>query len=255
MLEKASFVVSGLATRTKAHAWPPFRRKRLALRQLLRALFGQYAIDTVIDVGANRGQFAKFLRYEVGFKGRLVSFEPNPMLYSDLSRISRHDASWQVLPFALARESGSMSFNLMARSELSSLLVPDSRFSDACQDANRVETVITVDARTLDDVLGSELRGIHPESTYLKLDTQGYDLHVLEGASRYLNTARALQTELSFVPLYHGSSDWLSVQAYLSKRDFHLAGVFPVTREENLRMIEADGVFVRVNDADSAVAR
>jgi len=244
-MNRLQFTAQAASTRLKAALWPPFRRKRALLREHLRALFARRRIDAVLDVGANRGQYARFLRYEVGYAGRIWSFEPNPDLQPALRARAAHDGRWTVLPYALSSASGTLRLNIMARSELSSVLAPDASHTAVCADSNVVTRTAEVPARTLDSLLDGELRSLDAASTYLKLDTQGHDLEVLAGASRLLAACPALQTELSFVPLYAGMPEWRGAVDFLQRHGLELNGLFPVTRDAQLRLIEADGVFVR----------
>jgi hypothetical protein len=80
---------------------------------------------------------------------------------------------------------------------------------------------------------------------YLKLDTQGYDLEVLRGAARSLERVVALQSEIAFVPLYAGMPSWRESFERIEALGFAPSGIFSVTREPSLRLVEADCVFVR----------
>lgn len=71
------------------------RKKNPSLRAHLRNVIHRHAIDVVIDVGANDGQFALLLRSE-GFRGTIYSFEPVNSTYEQLRRIAQHDANWEV---------------------------------------------------------------------------------------------------------------------------------------------------------------
>jgi hypothetical protein len=68
-----------------------------ALASPLQELFAQLRIDTVIDVGANLGQYYEFLRDRIGFTGRIVSFEPHPDLAAQLKKRARADKGKQKL--------------------------------------------------------------------------------------------------------------------------------------------------------------
>jgi hypothetical protein len=105
---------------------PRWRLGNLPLATHLQALFALLNVDCVLDVGANRGQFAAFLRHEVGYTGHISSFEPQPACLRDLEANASRDPLWKIYGFALGNESGQAPLNIMRASELTSFLSPDS---------------------------------------------------------------------------------------------------------------------------------
>ena len=75
---------------------PRWRLGNLALATHLQALFALLNVDCVLDVGANRGQYGTFLRREVGYTGRIASFEPQPACLRDLHAKASRDPLWEV---------------------------------------------------------------------------------------------------------------------------------------------------------------
>ena len=84
-----------------------------------------------------------------------------------------------------------------------------------------------------------------PQRLFLKLDTQGYDLEVLRGATATLSRVVALQSEISFVPIYAGMPSWRESIQRIGELGFAVTGIFAVSRDASLRLVEADCVFVR----------
>lgn len=242
MSGRLAFQIEAAARRIAARI-PRRRREKRELADHLRKLFAALAVDCVFDVGANRGQYYRFLRHEVRYDGPVVSFEPIPELAGMLRSIARHDGRWIVYDCALAAAPANASFNVMAKPVFSSFLAPDHAHTAAYRDRNAVSRTITVPVRTLDAIV-AELP--HPANrAYLKLDTQGSDLEVLRGASAMLAQVVGLQSELSFVPLYRGMPNWRAAATDIVSRGFAPSGFFSVTRGADFRLIEADGVFVR----------
>src|SRR5262245_54527233 len=104
---------------------PRWRFARLAMATRLREIFGDYNIETVIDVGANNGQYRNFLRNEVGFQGKIASFEPLPDLAESLRRRARRDdPEWSIYACALGRQPGGLDINVMANALFSSFRQP-----------------------------------------------------------------------------------------------------------------------------------
>lgn len=117
------------------------------------------------------------------------------------------------------------------------------------EEKSKIINKATVQVRTLDDYepLFAELLVSHP---YLKLDTQGFDLEVLMGASSLLPNVCALQTEASVRAIYDGMPDYRETLDYLSKSGFALSHSFPVCHDRALRLVEFDCVAVNSSFAD-----
>ena len=77
---------------------PKWRLQSFPLAARLRQLFVHHRIEKVIDVGANEGQYRDFLRNQVGFDGRIESFEPTPALVARLHEKARGDRDWRFTP-------------------------------------------------------------------------------------------------------------------------------------------------------------
>lgn len=240
--------------RLAARLTPPWRGKDRPLAALLRGVFERRRVDCVLDVGANRGQYFRFLRYRLGFTGPVASFEPIPELAADLADRARFEENWTIFPCALGATPGSLRLNVMARHSFSSALTPDHSHTDTFAEKNVVERVIEVPVRTLDDAWSEISAAWQVYRPYLKLDTQGYDLEVLAGGREALAAVPALQTELSFQPLYIGMPDWRRSIDTVAAAGFEVASLFPVTCDAEQRLIEADCVFVRGADAPPVAA-
>jgi len=81
---------------------------------------------------------------------------------------------------------------------------------------------------------------------FLKTDTQGFDLRVLDGAHSLLSDRIVgAQVELSVIPIYEAMPEFLEVIASMRQRGFTLTGMFPVETDRAMRVYEFDGIFVR----------
>jgi hypothetical protein len=100
-----------------------------------------------------------------------------------------------------------------------------------------------VDVRRPDDMWPSMVEGASP--VYLKMDTQGWDGEVLEGASGVIDQVAALQTEVSVKAIYDGMPPWRESLQRLERLGYELSGLFPVTLDRRLRVIGFDCVAVR----------
>jgi FkbM family methyltransferase len=212
-----------------------------AFAEQLRDIFADYAIATVIDVGANEGQFARFLRNKVGFTGKIESFEPIPALAQKLMTKAAADGRWAVHQRALGAKPGTLTLNVMKDSVFSSFLKPVAPANSRRNTMNRVIDTTDVIVSTLDaEFFGTtDLR-----HTFLKLDTQGFDLEVLKGGEKLIMVIPALQTEVSFQPIYKNMPGYKESIAAFERygfvvTDFHLVGDF------KHMAIEFDCVMVR----------
>jgi FkbM family methyltransferase len=207
----------------------------------LRTLFSTLDIDCVLDVGAHHGGFARFLR-NIGYRGSIISFEPVPENYRVLCAAAQRDPKWRAVPVALGDRDAAASFNVAHISQFSSFLEPSTYSREQFGVASGTDRVISVEMRRLSSIL-DELVG-NPESHrfFLKMDTQGYDMNVLEGAGSSLEFVRGIQTEISVKAIYEKMISYDVAIARLQALGFELTGMFPVTRDRDLRVVEFDCV-------------
>ena len=231
------------ARRAAAVLSRPFHTQQRELSEHMRRLFTAHRVDCAFDVGAHRGKYRRFLRYEVGFGGLVVSVEPIAELAAALEMRARHTPLWQVHHCALGAAPGKAVLNVMASSDFSSFLAPEHSATAQYAARNVVERKVEVEVRTLEQLAAGLAQ--QPRSIFLKLDTQGYDLEVLRGAGRSLESVVALQSEVPFQPIYAGMPDWRKSITRITELGFSLAGLYAVSRDASLRLIEADCVFVR----------
>jgi len=174
---------------------------------------------TVIDVGANRGQFALYARERFP-NARIYSIEPLSGPRSSIESLFAGDQRVQVLPFAAGAEEGTAVINITHHDDSSSLL-PPSKLQTSRFPGTHTETTETVSVRTLDDALGAlELQ----RPALLKIDVQGFELEVLKGATKLLGQVDAVMTECSFVEFYEGQALFDDIYALLTHHGFRLAG-------------------------------
>lgn len=215
-----------------------------------RRLLEFYRIDTVLDVGANSGQFGRQLRRDLGYRGRIVSFEPLSMAFAGLQRTAAADPQWQVLNCALGEAPATRTIHVAGNSESSSLLDMLPRHVQAApQTAYVGEERIRVE--TLDDLF-ERVRG-NASNIYLKIDTQGYEQQVLRGADRSLERIDTIQLELSLVPLYRGQALFPDLYAALAARGYTMVGVENAFGDGDTgQLLQVDAIFHRFPDTQEA---
>jgi FkbM family methyltransferase len=205
----------------------------------LSRLLDIHGVDCVLDVGANEGQFAAMLRGS-GFRGPIISFEPLAEAYRTLQTRAATDPFWATRQLALGDEPGTRGLNVTTASTLSSFLKPRGWWREEWAGA-QIRRTDEIEVVPLDN-LASEMPY---RRMFLKVDTQGYDLRVLAGASGVLDRIVGIQVELSCVALYEGAPDYLEMFRAVRDLGFTPSAIFPVLADERLRAIELDGVFVR----------
>jgi FkbM family methyltransferase len=210
----------------------------------LQRLFEVLEVNCVLDVGANTGQFVDRLRRELGYRGHVASFEPARAAYEQLTRRLEHDASWRGFRCALGREHGTAELNLFTPdNSLNSMLQPSAFGSDRFAALRLEPRKETVEVRRLDDVFADAVRPLTEPVTFLKLDTQGFDIEVLHGATGVLGRIAALVTELPVQPIYEGMPSLVDALGNLDELGFEVTGMFPVTRDrDGLGAVEFDCV-------------
>jgi len=222
------------------------RRTPYNLEAQLRAIFSRLAIDCVIDVGAHWGEYGRFLRRKVGYRGRIVSFEPMAESFGRLQTAAAADSAWACRREALGEASRSAELHVFARTDFNSLL-PLSRYGAAEFSGEvRDQTTERIELRALDEVFGECVAGLSEPRVYLKLDTQGYDQEVIAGARHSLPRVAALQTEVAVAHIYEGAPRLADAVGRLQGLGFSPTGFFPVTYEsDRIHVVEFDCVAVR----------
>jgi FkbM family methyltransferase len=218
-------------------------RNDMLLQGHLHNVFEKYSIDCVIDVGANVGQYGSFLR-NIGFDGWIISFEPISAVHENLVRQAGQDRKWICYQHALGERSETRSMNIFKSTEFSSFLEINAYGSSAFEG---VQNARTEDVRIvrLDEILPDIIGKTDARSLYLKLDTQGYDLYAFRGASGALDSIRAIQTELPMIDIYEGMSSPYDILREFNDSGFFVSGMYPVSRDPSLAVIEYDCVLVR----------
>lgn len=211
----------------------------------LKRLFEHFSFDFVFDVGANNGQYAHLIRKDIGFNGHILSVEPIPDIARKLVERSRNDPHWSVHEAALDATPGSADFNIMVGHEFSSLMAPSGEFDGKFHGQQKIKETIRVNVETLDDLFRSQESEFEFKKPFIKLDTQGTELRVLDAAGHALAKIPAIQIEVSFQVIYEGAPDISESIRFMADRGFSLSGLFANNRGHFPRLIEMDAVFIK----------
>lgn len=215
------------------------RRFELAVPARRQRMFESFGITTIIDVGANVGQYAEEVR-KFGYGARIISVEPLSQPFKKLESLATDDPKWETVQAALGAKSGQISVHISEASIFSSVLALTEMTEKAQPNSRQVDEE-TVPLMTLDSLA--------PEAdshVAVKIDVQGFERDVLDGAREVLAVASIFEMELSPVPLYEGQM--LITEAI---QRMHQAG-FVLSLTENIfrdvptgRSLQFNGVFTR----------
>src|SRR3954454_15323309 len=148
----------------------------------LAEVLDRLAVTVVIDVGANYGQYRALLR-QIGFAGRIVSFETVARWSQRGGGLAPDDPGWDVHRLAIGRRKQRRRIKVGSSDDFSSFLGL-SRYGRKTVDELSLDKTQRVDVRTLDSVWGA-LIGADSQRVFLKTDTQGWDMRVYRGAKHH----------------------------------------------------------------------
>ena len=218
-----------------------------AVHEHVAAVLEKYRVNCVVDVGANRGQYARRLR-RAGYRGRIASFEPVPDVFERLRDAAGEDPNWTVYPYALGREDTTTSMHVVPGT-LSSVL-PPTDFGAERYEQLRAPTSHDVPVRRLDGLLEEVTAGLANPRLYLKLDTQGYDVEVFRGVGDHIRDFVGMQSELALMRIYEAMPRLPDALQVYEASGFEVTALYPVSRESaTARVLEFDCVMVRAEAA------
>jgi hypothetical protein len=144
---------------------------------------------------------------------------------------------------AIGARSGEIEINIAENSVSSSVLGMLDLHVNAAPESRYIGKE-SVRVQTLDDAVAGHIEG--GCKPFLKIDTQGYEWEVLEGAAATLARACGIMCELSLSPLYDQQRSWKDVVARVEGAGFALWSLDRgFTDPATYRVLQADAVFFR----------
>ena len=196
---------------------------------------------TIFDIGANRGMFSKSARY-VFPNAFIYAFEPLKNCFDELQSFSKTMHRIECFNVALSDKQGSASIHKSNYDYSSSLLEMDELHKNAYPFTAR-EVVETIQIELLDSIMQNK-NIVRP--ALMKVDVQGYELFVLQGAKKTLEQTDAVICEMSFRELYKGQALFDEVYNFLVNVGFQFSGhVGELRNPKNSELLQIDGLFVR----------
>ena len=203
-----------------------------------RSVLGSLNFDFIVDVGANRGQFALISR-KVFPKARIYSFEPLEEPAQIFKKIFGNDPNVTLHTCAIGREKTSATIHITRANDSSSMLPVTKTQSDMFPGAIEQETR-QVNVYPLSQLLDP---ASIPPASLLKIDVQGFELEVLQGCEDILQMFSHLYIECSFIELYAGQALAYQVIAWLAERNFVLSSVHNLYYGRNGMAVQGDFLF------------
>jgi len=196
---------------------------------------------SVIDVGANRGQFSLVAR-RCFPEARIVAFEPLSRPAERFRRVLAGDPRVTLHQCAVGPQKAVASMHVSCKDDSSSMLPITSRQRSIFPGTGESGTTMVHVGRLVDFVHAVDLRA----PALLKLDVQGYELEALRGCEDLLDSFSYVYAEGSFVELYRGQVLADDLIAWLRRREFRLSGVYGEVFDGQGRAVQADMLFRRV---------
>ena len=223
------------------------RRWRRALRAGVAAgvehahiLSTMVGCRTVVDIGANRGQFALAAR-EVFPDADIISFEPLSIAAKKYREVFAEDAGARLHEAAIGPTAGSATLCVSGRDDSSSFLPISERQSTLFPGTAQVGVVNAEMGPLTQYVARTDIRG----PALLKLDVQGFELQALHGCEALLPEFSWVYAECSFVELYVGQALASQLIAWLRDHGFILGGIYNAVYDAQGRAVQADFLFTR----------
>ncbi len=205
-------------------------------------LLQHHNIGVIIDIGANIGQYGSEMR-NIGYRGRIISFEPTSEAFEKLSKTSRNDPNWEIHHSSLGERDGKTTINISKNSVSSSLLESLPELTESAPNASFIKKE-EIDIKKLDTIFDS--LNIHNKNIYLKIDTQGYESLVLDGAQDSLKKISGIQLEMALIPSYEGATTFQEMTAKLNGFGFSLVTVESGFYDKvSGKLMEVDGIFYK----------
>ncbi len=243
-IESILFGLDSLFNKVGILIIPRWRAHDFTLIRRMKRIIKEYNIDCIIDVGANIGQYRDTIRKHVGFKGLIISFEPDPECFEVIKRKSENEPLWEVMEYAIGDKEDVLKLNIMEGSVFNSFLEPDSSESDLFSDGNTVKKVVEVPVKRLDSLLPELMDKFKFKNIFLKLDTQGFDLEAFTGVLGEVDKIKGVQTEVSFTQLYKDAPTFDKSLKLFKENGFEVSGMYSLGEFRFPHALEHDCIYL-----------
>lgn len=199
-------------------------------------------VSIIFDVGANRGQYGAEMR-EIGYNGKIISFEPIHEVYTKLEDVAKSDADWDTVNIALGDFDGVTEINVSGNLSSSSIRsINNAHLESAPYTATIRKEEIKV-AR-IDTIIDKYVE--NEKNVFVKIDTQGFEKNVIDGAVNSIDKIIGFQLELSLVEMYDGEMLFLDMITYLKNLGYSIYSLEPgYDNNESGQLYQVDALFFK----------
>lgn len=194
------------------------KRRSESLQWQRKILLEKFLDLAIVDIGANLGQFVREVR-SYGFKGFVYSIEPHLESYSNLVKLESKDDKLRTYRLLILERNGIHNLYSFSRSDLNSIYLPAK--DDQFQVGEKIDNEM-IESRTLDSFLEAE---VSQRESFVKIDTQGSELKVLEGLKSKIPCVRALQVETSIKSIYENPTSLKSTLEWIFDNGFQTTSI------------------------------
>lgn len=207
----------------------------------LEELLIDLELDTVIDVGSNKGQFV--LLVEKIYKNiQIFSFEPIKEVYLKQKKFFSKNKNIEIFNFGLGSKNKDVVLNITKKNDSSSIL--EIKNPDQLEKKFEILEKRKIAVKTLDEVLSQFNLG---ENLLIKLDVQGYELEVLFGANKLLSRIKYIIIEIAENQFYKDQKIGNTIINYLNKNNFEILKSCNHFKIEEINYSQKDFLFVNRN--------
>jgi FkbM family methyltransferase len=241
--------VFGLEVHLTRNMVADYRRARNEYERERWQVVQGFDLRTILDVGANEGQFAAHMR-KLCPQARIFSFEPLPEVHSILIERFRTDAMVTAVNLAIGDRAGEVLMNRSEQSHSSSLLPMGALHRDEFP-ASAGHSQVSVSVVRLDDWVAANST-LPAGELLVKLDVQGFESAAIDGGQETLRRARLAIIEVSFYELYEGQALFAGIFERMAALGYVFRGCVEQHYSVNSRRILfADAVFENTRRVDA----
>ena len=209
------------------------------------------SIDCVLDVGANSGQYGTLLR-DIGYKNKIISFEPIPEAYKKLNELIKKDNLWEAFNFGLGNKTDELEINISKNLLSNSILKMNEDYfkvGSEIMTSHDIESTKYISKEKIKIKTLTEFmltNKLDYKNIFLKMDVQGYEDKILEGIENFDNI-EGMQVEMSLINLYENQMIFEDLYKKIKTQGYELWDFRRgFSNVKNGRIFQMDGIFFKL---------